>query len=189
MWRIEFHASLAINVVFLGFLGLIPFGSSLLHRERPRELGFRLDNFARSARDTAIVTAAGAVIIVAIGLAAGRRPDLGPNAAIAVLSYLLWGLLQQYALQAFVYRRLGEGLRRSRTAAAVTAVLFGALHLPNPVLAPATVVVGYLWCRLYSRTPNLLTLAVSHAVLAALIMASLPPEWIHRLKVGPGYWS
>src|SRR5437879_4110933 len=65
MWRIEFHASLAINVVFLGFLGLIPFGSSLLHRERPRELGFRLDNFARSARDTAIVTAAGAVIIVA----------------------------------------------------------------------------------------------------------------------------
>ena len=56
-------------------------------------------------------------------------------------------------------------------------------------LTPATVVVGYLWCRLYSRTPNLLTLAVSHAVLAALIMASLPPEWIHRLKVGPGYWS
>jgi membrane protease YdiL (CAAX protease family) len=188
MWWVEGRISIAMNVLCLLVLGAIPIASMVLHRERLRDIGLRLDNLGRSAREVGIMTLAASAVIVACGIAGGGamrvRADLIPLLPV----YLIWGLLQQLALQAFVQRRLSGSMPGSRKVALLSATLFASLHFPNPVLAPATLVAGYAWCRLYARTPNLITLACSHATLAILTLLSFPPAWIHQLRVGPRYW-
>lgn len=188
MWGIEFRVSNVTNILCQLALGAIPLASILLHRERPRELGLRLDNLARSARQVGIMTLAASAVVMACGIAGGGRIRLGADLIPIWLVYVVWGLLQQLALQGFVQRRLSVALGDPRKAALVSAVLFASLHLPNPVLAPATLITGYAWCRLYTRAPNLITLACSHATLAVLALVAFPPAWVHHLRVGPGYW-
>ena len=177
-----------MNVVCLLALGAMPIVSMVLHREGPGQIGLRLDILARSAREVGVMTLAAAALLVACGIPGGGAPRLPADLALIAPVYLVWGLLQQLALQAFVLRRLCGPVRDPRKAALLSATLFATLHLPNPVLTPATLVAGYAWCRLYARTPNLITLACSHATLALLTLASFPPAWIHQLRVGPRYW-
>ena len=67
--------------------------------------------------------------------------------------------------------------------------MFGLLHLPNLPLLAATTAGGLVWCRLYARPPNLITLAFAQGWLATLSLVALAPEWEHGLRIGPGYWS
>ena len=177
-----------MDMVSVVVLGAIPIASFARHRERLRDLGLRLDNLSRSAREVGIATLAAAAVIVMCGIAAGVaiRPSL--ELIPIGIGYAVWGLLQQLALQGFVQRRLRAALHDERPTLAASAALFASLHLPNPVLVPATLVVGYVWCWLYARAPNLITLACSHAALAIIAMAAFPPAWIHDLRIGPGYW-
>ena len=61
---------------------------------------------------------------------------------------------------------LGEAQRATspRRGIFLAALLFGAIHLPNPFLAPVTAVAALVWCRLYDRYPNIIPLALSHAL-------------------------
>ncbi len=68
-------------------------------------------------------------------------------------------------------------------------MLFASLHYPNMALVLVTLVGGYAWCRLFERHPNLITLAVSHGWLAVLLRAFWPAEWLHNLRIGPGFWT
>ena len=189
MWWIEPVAPLVVRLASLLLLGLVPVTSVLLHHERPSEIGFGLTGLRRSALEVGVATLGSALVIGAVAVAAKEPPRFALHSPWVVPGYLVWGLLQQFALQAFVHRRLRQALGRPRLAALAAALLFGAVHLPNPVLAPAATLGGWIWCRLYARTPNLWTLAVSHAVLAGLVLWLLPPTWVHDLKVGPGYWT
>ena len=188
MWGIEFRVSVAWNILCQVALGTIPIVSFALHREWPRTLGLRLDNLGRSAREVGVMTLAASAAILACGIGGGVALRVDAGLIPIWLVYVVWGLLQQLALQGFVQRRLSGAFRERRATALVSAALFASLHLPNPVLAPATLVAGYAWCRLYARTPNLVTLACSHATLAVLALAAFPPAWTHHLRVGPGYW-
>lgn len=186
-WWVEPAAGRAVRWICLLLLGLVPVMSLFLRRDPPREIGIGLGGFARSAREVAVATLVAALLIAIIGAVLPSPPRLD---AIRFLPlYFLWGFLQQLALQAFVHRRLQQGVGQPRLAALLAALLFGTTHLPNPVLTPATTLMGWIWCRLYMRTPNLWTLAASQAVLAILVLACLPGEWVRNLKVGPGYWN
>src|SRR5262252_5106620 len=186
MWRVEPAASPVTRMAWLVGLGLMPLVSIVLHRDDRRELGLGLRGIGRSALEVGTMTLAGSFLIAAAAIGAGRRQG-SIDAWPLLPGYFVWGFLQQFALQAFVHRRLGQALAHPHLAAATASVLFGSLHLPNPVLAPATTLAGFVWASLYARKPNLWTLAASHAWLAALVLATLPPEWVHNLKVGPGY--
>ena len=188
IWTLEPVASGPGRVLGAAVLLALPVCSNLLHRDRPRDLGLRLDNLLHSSREVGGVTLIGTVLIVAGSLAFGWRPALTLGGVIGPIAYLVWGFAQQYALQAFVQRRLRESLQSSQRAAVVSALLFGIVHLPNPLLVVSTAVAGYLWCRAFERSPNLVTLAVSHALLAGLLMSSVPREIHHVMRVGPGYW-
>jgi lysylphosphatidylglycerol synthetase-like protein (DUF2156 family) len=177
-----------LKIPFLSVIVLIPFLSNYLHRDRLRDLGLRLDNLPESLLEVGIATAIGAVAILAIGALAGVEPHFGRRSLNSLLLYPGWGLVQQYAMQSFTYRRINEGVRRPGTAAVLTAVLFAAVHYPNLALAGVTLVGGYVWCRLFERHPNLFTLALSHGWLAVLLRASWPADWLHSLTIGPDYW-
>lgn len=189
IWLVAPAGSDKLRIASLAVVLAIPIVSNVRHGDRLRDLGFRLDNLRRSALQVGLATAVLAGLIVAIAGVGGH--GVGPRAPsrATLLVYPAWAFLQQYALQAFAYRRLREALGRPGRAALVAALIFGVLHLPNVVLVGCTLLAAYVWCRLYERTPNLLTLALAHGLLAALLNASWPASWLHNLRVGPGYWA
>jgi len=166
----------------------LPLASHLFHHEHAADVGIRVDNLRKSSREVAIATAGASLVLLGIGAVFGWRPNLDARLAFMPIGYLVWGFSQQYALQSFVHRRLGQSRISPVLVPLVSALLFAAVHLPNPVLVPTTFVMGYIWCLLYRRTPNLFTLAVSHAWLATLIMALIPVDVHHNMRVGPGWF-
>ena len=68
------------------------------------------------------------------------------------------------------------------------ASIFALLHLPNLWLTIATFLSGLMWAWVYQRVPNLLALALSHAVLTVILVLTVPYSALHGLKVGYGYF-
>ena len=54
-------------------------------------------------------------------------------------------------------------------------------------LVVLTFLGGLLWCSAFRRTPNLLAVALSHAVLALIISSTLPPQVVGGYRIGPAY--
>jgi hypothetical protein len=177
-----------LRIPFLAIVVPIPFLSNFMHRDRLRDLGLRFDNFWASAREVGIATLIGAAAVLGIGL---LTDSLAFRSAMieSFLLYPFWGLIQQYAMQSFTFRRLREGVGRPGLAAALAALLFATLHWPNLPLTLLTFVGGYVWCRLFQRQPNLFTLALSHGWMAVLLRYSWPAEWLHNLRIGPDFWT
>jgi CAAX prenyl protease-like protein len=105
---------------------------------------------------------------------------------IAVL--IPWGLGQQFALQTVFLREAQTVLSKS-SAIWLAALLFAALHLPNPFLTAATALGALAWCWIYNRHPNLLPLALSHAIVTLAILYAFDEAVTGGLRVGAAYWS
>lgn len=165
-----------------------PICMNLLHGDRPADAGLRLDTLGPSAKAVAIVTAVMAGGLVIVGLASGgfhwvhwRR--FGDKCAM----YLVWGPVQQYLLHAFAVRRLRQAGLAKWAAAVGGAALFGLLHAPNWPLVALTTGAGLVWCSLFFRRPNLLTLGLAHGGLAVLLYHALPEEWLQNLTIAGAY--
>jgi len=177
-------------------VALVLIGGFISHwqrSERPSELGFRLDNFPRAFRLLLAPMLIACFMLLTTGWAAGSI-----NIAIALDSQrflrraaplFLWGLQQQYALQAIVNRRVQVILGKGSASALAVALILAGLHAPNLALVVATFVGGIIWASVYQRTPNLFALALSHCVMTMVLAASLPRVWLHGLRVGAGYFN
>ena len=166
--------------------------SFLVHRDTPKTLGWRADNFFRSVVRASIVLGPMAVALFVFGFARGS--------AIAALTrgfslrhlwnYFAFCLLQQVALNSLLTNRLLYVMRDSRLlSAAISAGIFAFLHWPNPVLVVATFIGGLAMCWLFAGERNILPLAIWQALLGSLIAWSFPAAWHHNLRVGPGYFT
>jgi len=102
--------------------------------------------------------------------------------------YFAWCLFQQFGLQSFFSNRLAEFAGNPNRAAWLSAAIFAAFHLPNPVLIPVTFFGGYFLARLFLRERNILPLAFAQALIGILLSVALPANWHHGLRVGPGYY-
>jgi membrane protease YdiL (CAAX protease family) len=163
------------------------------HRQRGetlRELGWGTDYFLGAVRLLLLPMLVSTLVLVLVGwfffggsFSFGRR-----RAGWAISGFpvwgLVWGLLQQYVLQAFINRRaqliFGAGARSIVLVAAV----FALLHLPNPWLTGATFLGGLIWAAVYQRAPNLYALALSHAFLTWALVSTLPAHALRSLRVG-----
>jgi membrane protease YdiL (CAAX protease family) len=106
---------------------------------------------------------------------------------IHLAGYAVWALMQQFILQIYVLLRLLRmGLGRT-PAVALSALLFGVAHIPNPVLIVLTLIWGTISCLLFLRYRNLYTIAVAHAVLGMCVAVAVPNSIQHHLRVGLGY--
>jgi hypothetical protein len=112
--------------------------SHVVHRERPRMLGFRWDNFRQAASHFAAAIGLLALGMLACGILFRTvRPMDWGHAFWSLAIYLPWGVFQQYLLNGYFLNRLDASLSR-RAAPVAAAGLFAAAHLPNWFLVPVT---------------------------------------------------
>lgn len=176
----------------LAFLFIIY--SHVLRGENAHDLGFRVDNFFQAIRLLLLPMLVIAGIVLLIGSLSGWRPDFFRwHAERLILLQLAlgfgWGFLQQYVLQSFMNRRAQIIWGRGTVSILVTALIFSALHFPNPWLMVATFVGGLVWAFVYQRQPNLFALALSHGVMTWVIVSALPPWALNHLRIGLKYFA
>ena len=152
---------------------------------RAREWGLAPRHLAGSLLLTSIFTVAAAAVLVVAGGSRHRWHTPSLTAADAGF-LLLWALGQQFALQLTLLREAQATTSRA-AGVFIAAVLFAALHLPNPFLTTVTFVAALAWCAIYERHPNLLPLTLSHALLTVVVLAALDDATTGRLRVGAAY--
>jgi membrane protease YdiL (CAAX protease family) len=169
------------------------FVSHRLRGETARDVGWRLDNFGAAARLLLVLFGPPAALLLVVGWLTGSLGLLRWGGGQSILGLpalgVLWGLLQQYALQGFINRRAQAVWGRGWKSVLAVALVFGALHLPNPWLTLATFAGGLLWAYAYQRVPNLLALGLSHGLMTWALIASVPPSWLNNLRVGFKYFG
>jgi membrane protease YdiL (CAAX protease family) len=152
---------------------------------RTGEWGIRRSAFLPSLGWSAVFTGAGAF---GIYLAGSRlrtwhdRGDLWTNLAVLIP----WGLGQQFALHT-VFLREAQATVSRPAGIWFAALMFATLHLPNPFLTVMTGVGALAWCWIYDRHPNLLPLALSHALLTLAVLYAFDDAITGRLRVGLAY--
>ena len=150
--------------------------------------GFRRAGFWRAAWVVAV-----AAVLSAIGAATAQHfatlhTPHGPADWVRTFSgYTVWSLMQQFLLQGYFLLRILKLIPNPRWATVTAASLFALAHLPNPVLAPVTLIWGIVACTVFLRARNIYPLAMAHAVFGISIAVMLPPPVIHNMRVGLGY--
>ena len=155
------------------------------HDTRTGEWGFDRRALAGGSRAAALWTAAAVAGIFAAGAAAGtihdRRDFLG-----SFLALVAWGSAQQWVLQTAVLRDCQRAAGRS-AGIGLAAVLFGLVHMPNVFLACMTTIGALIWCAIYDRYPNVIPLAVSHALATLAILYAFDEGITGRLRIGASF--
>ncbi len=152
------------------------------------EMGLRRGNFLRSlwVVGAAIFVAAAAVVVS--GRAHTLHVPTGPLHFIGTFwAYAIWTFVQQFLMQCFFLLRMLRVMPGPKSAAFSTALLFALAHLPNPVLAPATLLWGFAACLIFLRYRNLYPLGMAHAIFGITIAISIPGPILHNMRVGLGY--
>ena len=160
-------------------------GLGVLNAFRTREWGLAPRALLPGLRAATLFTIPLAAALLAAGAALGTLHQRG-NALASFASLFVWGAAQQWILQTVILREAQRASTRT-TGAIVAALLFGALHLPNPLLTAITLVGALGWCAIYDRYPNLLPLALSHAVGTMILMSAFDDRLIGGLHVGYSY--
>jgi len=163
----------------------IVLGIAVVRAGRRGEWGLAQSAFLPALGAAAIFTTGAGAAIALVGWRLGSwhaRPARAADAALL----LLWALGQQFALQ-IVLLRDAQSVVSSPAAIVVAAAAFAALHLPNPFLTGATFAAALAWCAIYDRHPNLLPLALSHALLTLVVLVALSDAATGRLRVGAAY--
>jgi membrane protease YdiL (CAAX protease family) len=101
--------------------------------------------------------------------------------------YAIWAGMQQVLLQCFFLSRTLRLVSNATLAAALSACLFAAAHLPNPLLTAITLIAGLASCLFFLRYKNLWPLAIAHAILGIAIAITVPGRMDHNMRVGISY--
>jgi len=158
-------------------------------RPRVRELGVGWRGFLGACWVLPVAAMASSAILLAAWQAGTLRVLYGRGPVyLHGMGYAIWALEQQFILNSFFYRRFENLMGENVQALLATAVLFSLVHMPNPVLVPATLVAGLFFVAAFRKFRNIYPLAVAHAVLGLTLAVSIPDHWIHHMRVGLGFF-
>jgi hypothetical protein len=168
--------------------GLVFISSFFVHKDTLKDLGIRVDNLPRSFMEASIATLFCVVFLVVIFIFLFRESYV-PRAPAKVIKdyllYIVWGTMQQFALNAFLYLRLKKVLGNSDVAVILAAVLFSLIHAPNMGLVIFTAAGGLMFCYLFTRNRNVFSLGVMHGTVATVAFLLLIPGFLRYPTVGP----
>jgi Type II CAAX prenyl endopeptidase Rce1-like len=163
--------------------------TTCMHRPTWKALGLGLPGLLRSIW---VVVVAALLAILAV-YTAGRMHTLhrlhGPKSLVMHFwGYMIWAVMQQFLLQIYFLVRLMRILPGKVAPVIAAAGLFSLAHLPNPVLAPVTMVWGIIACVLFLRYRNIYTLGLAHGILGVCVAMIVPDSLQHHMRVGIGYY-
>lgn len=129
-----------------------------------REWGFRTDNFGTTLR---LVLPFGIVALLAMIIIGYFRSTLNPSWHLlpVLITYPLWGMIQQYLLIALLagnLRRIDRPVLSKATVIGLTALLFAAIHYPIWPLIGATFILALFYGYIYLKEPNIYVLGLFH---------------------------
>lgn len=121
-----------------------------------------------------------------IGLILGIKPD--PKVLlISLLTYPLYAIVQLTVFLAIPATRLAMIRLPDRSITIALAVVFMAVHWPNPLVMAATGAAMLIWSRQYLQGRSILQLALVMGLAATTFSQYLPDTVTSHLRVGPGY--
>lgn len=100
----------------------------------------------------------------------------------ALLTYPLWGTVQQL-ICAIVFATMIHFGVHLYIAVAITAMLFGYMHSPNPNLIWPTMALGFGYYLHFSVFHNLYALGIIHGILATVYMYHMPPKILMSFRI------
>ena len=181
VWVVEPNVPRNVALVPAVIVVVLTTWHNLLHGD----WGFSPRAFIPGLWRTLTVTFVALLLIVGAGAAVGtlhdRRDFLGSLAPL-----VLWGGAQQWVLQTVVLREAQRASSRGK-GIVIAAVLFAAVHLPNPLLVPVTGAAAVLWCWLYDRHPNVIPLALSHGLGTLAIRYAFDDRITGHLRIGAAF--
>jgi hypothetical protein len=165
--------------------------SFALHRDTPKALGWRADNFWSAAKGSAILYVPSIIALCVAGLAFGglHPPSDHLLTPKHFFGYMGFCLLQQVGLNSYATNRLMDATDSPARASLVAGTIFAALHWPNPVLVPLTLIGGVAMSWLFARERNILLLTLGQGILGTLVWWAFPVAWHHGMRVGPGFYD
>ncbi len=163
--------------------------SCWLSFESWRAMGWRTGNLLRSAWVVGVALAMAAVaVVVSMKLGTLHAPDGAVLFFKTYVGYAIWSFVQQFLLVDFFMGRLLRLVPSPRIAVVVTAIIFAAAHIPNPILAPLTLIWGLAACLIFLEYRNLWSLGLAHAIFGICVAIAVPAHLTHNMRVGLGYW-
>lgn len=152
-----------IVVIVCGWVGYLVF---LLVKDRDEliAMGFRREGLRETALACAVVLAVGSSAAAVIGASRGTL-SLSIHMVPLALLYPLWGFVQQWLVMGIVARRIEPLIGRIPTVI-TTALVFGAVHVPDTLLVAGTFMLGLALTPIYLRWRNLWPLGLVHGWLA-----------------------
>jgi len=136
-------------------------------RDAARLWGLRAEGFLQTIRSAGLFIAAATGAMILFGAAQSRFPMPG-TVWLAVAVYPVWGIAQQFALQALITGNLRELVPRRVFRVLAVAILFSVAHFPNGPLMALTFVAGVAFTWLYGKYKNIWAIGIVHGMLGAL---------------------
>lgn len=129
--------------------------------------GFRAEGFLRSMRDGAVFAAFAMVPLLICGKLNSRLP-LPLTFWLVIAIYPVWGIAQQFALQALVTRNLRQLVPKLPFRVLAASTIFSAAHFPNYRLMILTFIAGLGFTWIYERHRNIWAIGIIHGILGAV---------------------
>src|ERR1700727_1502385 len=157
--------------------------SFLLHRDTPKTLGWRGDNFGAATSQGLWMFAAfiAAVVICGICLGALHRTPQHLLDRQRFIGYFAFCTLQQVAVNSYLMNRF--------LYATSTPIASSSLQDTNAARQEHPLIAGFGMCLLFARQRNILPLTLGQAILGGLTWWAFPIAWHHSMRVGPGYYA
>jgi len=185
IWRWQFTYPRAWMALLAAVLG-----SHVAHREGLHDLGLTWRGLRAGASTIFPLAVAIYIPLLLYGFASRTLILAAPSQRTLVVfaTYGVWCLFQQYLAQSYVHNRLMGIVRSRHLSSLLVGLMFGAAHIPNPILLAATSLGGFVLAEVYARHRNIWPLALAQMAGGLLIAALSPPALIHNMRVGPGYF-
>lgn len=160
-------------------------GGLLIRRTRMEEAGFAWSNL----RGALCAWWPAYTLCVLLFAALCRWRTVSASTLYGAVAYLAGCVIQQLIYQDLVCAPLTADFGPNAKAQWSSALLFSLVHLPNPALAPATLLWGAAAWSLFRRQRSLWAVAILQYLLSGIAYALIPYAWHHGFRVGPRYFS